>query len=619
LKSGSFMKKTLLSLVFLVVLTAPSYAEDMNLTTYYTAPLGSYDRLRLAPRNTEPTCNAALEGELYYDVNTGSIFLCDGTGTWIPVSSVWTHDAATDKAFLTNDDYDTDGVPTFVGLGTDAPVAHLHLSGSGAEAGEILLENTRNALASASVNFSDSDHATRYKMGEWDDIFFISAFDAPCNATGSLYITKEGRLGIGTETPESRLEIMCDDRPHINQDFINATGKGEILFYQDVTLLGGIGAHGPNYVDADLRNGLGITSNFPGSGSVAFRTTSTADGGIPLTRMLLNNDGDLGIGTTNPIARVDIRNGHTIFAYEAGTPHGSVHIAGTEPYLTFSDTDAPCRFDAWRMGAKGNNFLLAVEENDCANTTLERFFIEGGTGDMILGDLPIENPQTPDAQFHISNNGIGWPDDAFRVDDEANDPSPFSIDADGSVGIGTPFPSMPLHLKGDNATGGEMILQNTAVGGSVGVTFVNLNEPDDWKISVHGDYMDFVAHENRAAWRSVMTIRGNGNIGIGTMAPAATLDVVGAIFQRGIQLHSDYVFQDDYELESIEEHAAFMWKNKNLKAIPPKEIDEEGREVVNVGDMNRGIVEELEKLYIYMEQINERIKESREKLKKLSQ
>ena len=92
------------------------------------------------------------------------------------------------------------------------------------------------------------------------------------------------------------------------------------------------------------------------------------------------------------------------------------------------------------------------------------------------------------------------------------------------------------------------------------------------------------------------------------------LDVNGAIYQKGKALHADYVFESDYQLESIEEHAEFMWNNKHLKAIPKAKVDENGMEIVEVGAHRRGIVEELEKAHIYIEQLHQRLKAMEEKL-----
>ncbi len=104
-----------------------------------------------------------------------------------------------------------------------------------------------------------------------------------------------------------------------------------------------------------------------------------------------------------------------------------------------------------------------------------------------------------------------------------------------------------------------------------------------------------------------VVVKANGNVGIGTFKPKGKLDVNGSIFQRGGSLHADYVFENDYELESIKEHASFMWKNKHLSAIPKAKTDETGQEIVEVGAHRKGIVEELEKAHIYIEQLEKRI------------
>lgn len=112
-------------------------------------------------------------------------------------------------------------------------------------------------------------------------------------------------------------------------------------------------------------------------------------------------------------------------------------------------------------------------------------------------------------------------------------------------------------------------------------------------------------------------IRAAGGVGIGTTDPLGALDVNGTIYQRGIQIHADYVFEPDYVLESIEEHATFMWQNKHLKAIPEAKADENGREIIEVRAHRKGIVEELEKAHIYIEQLHEGMKEQQREIEAL--
>jgi hypothetical protein len=112
-------------------------------------------------------------------------------------------------------------------------------------------------------------------------------------------------------------------------------------------------------------------------------------------------------------------------------------------------------------------------------------------------------------------------------------------------------------------------------------------------------------------------ISSSGKVGIGTTNPQGKLDINGAIYQRGVQLHADYLFEPDYKMESIEEHARYMWKNKHLKAVPKVRKDENGLEIIEIGTHQRGILEELEKAHVYIEQLNNRIKELETKINEI--
>jgi hypothetical protein len=114
-----------------------------------------------------------------------------------------------------------------------------------------------------------------------------------------------------------------------------------------------------------------------------------------------------------------------------------------------------------------------------------------------------------------------------------------------------------------------------------------------------------------------VVVTGNGNVGIGTSSPAGRLDVNGSIYQRGSLLFADYVFSPEYKLESIEEHAEKMWREKHLPAVAAKKVDQDGQELVDIGAHQREILEELEKAHVYIQQLNERIGRLEEQLEKV--
>jgi hypothetical protein len=108
-----------------------------------------------------------------------------------------------------------------------------------------------------------------------------------------------------------------------------------------------------------------------------------------------------------------------------------------------------------------------------------------------------------------------------------------------------------------------------------------------------------------------MRITSSGDVGIGTTTPAGKLDVNGAIYQRGGVVHPDFVFEPAYQLETIEEHEAYMWENKHLPAVGKGRYDEQGRSIIEVGKQSASILEELEKAHLYIAQLNTELKNER--------
>jgi hypothetical protein len=192
------------------------------------------------------------------------------------------------------------------------------------------------------------------------------------------------------------------------------------------------------------------------------------------------------------------------------------------------------------------------------------------------------------------------------------------ITDNGYIGIGTEMPTTNLQIGGslgyqDNPTFAIQSSGNLNPVIQIGEEFgtkgrmIWLNTHD--KLA-----LDTEVAGTHYLWTLVLD---HGKVGIGTINPMGTLEVNGSIYQRGTLLHADYVFEPDYKLESIEEHAQHMWENKHLKAIPEAAVDESGQEIIDVGSHRRGIVEELEKAHIYIEQLNSHIKGLEERLAKL--
>ncbi|MDO8715991.1 MAG: hypothetical protein Q7J73_04195, partial [Dehalococcoidales bacterium] len=333
------------------------------------------------------------------------------------------------------------------------------------------------------------------------------------DSTGAskLFVRNDGNVGIGTMGPAELLHI---------------SGASGLSGATPVTLRlqstnDGTWANGANYARIDFANsdtsgGVGagtkariiayVEDGAFGSGGMAglqFQTTGDTIGG-PLdlaTRMTINRNGNVGIGTTSPSALLSVHGNSyvsgTSFFGGAITATSTLSVAGGRIYMPNTTATYNPYLSSTGQGIDlynhyGNALLTSVEGSNLLTVKLSKDFYNfytstiGGTENMLgFGGLTSSFPglkrSTTELQVRLAddsafgnfqagqgifngNVGIGttspWgklavenigSGNSFLVGDVANDSSPFVIDNAGNVGIGTTTPAYKLTVAGSGA------------------------------------------------------------------------------------------------------------------------------------------------------------------------
>jgi hypothetical protein len=101
---------------------------------------------------------------------------------------------------------------------------------------------------------------------------------------------------------------------------------------------------------------------------------------------------------------------------------------------------------------------------------------------------------------------------------------------------------------------------------------------------------------------NTLMLKGNGNVGVGTINPDSRLTVNGRIKCEEVvvivDVPADYVFNLDYKLMPLSEVGKYIKENKHLPNVPSaEEIKQNGWQV---GEMNNKLLEKVEELTLYL-------------------
>src|SRR5690606_21572868 len=259
--------------------------------------------------------------------------------------------------------------------------------------------------------------------------------------------------------------------------------------------------------------------------------------------------------------------------------------------------------------------------------------------------LNTNHPQNwPNVKYGFQN-AVNNPNTiAYSVTDATTNQDVFVVMGDGKTGIGTANPEGDLQVR----SGPTKLAVGSAAGKDLGwgTSYIGFNAVRTanytWKTSsdaannggsiIYGDIFGSILFATIPTLASSggggtgqsnitdldmknsvkLFIHRDGNVGIGTFAVnGAKLSVEGIIRARRVLVNADpwadYVFEPTYQLMTINQLEEYITTNKHLPNMPTaNEVEAKG---VDLGEINRVLVEKVEELTLYIIALNKRMEQ----------
>lgn len=411
-------------------------------------------------------------------------------------------------------------------------------------------------------------------------------------SSGDLYFNT-GNVGIGTNAPDMKLSVFSD-----NQRIAR-------LHYTGSTVISGFRTGRANsYADiVNLPTGFGIGS-------------CQLSGDLPLSTQNMdhidffidNASGNVGIGTTIPNSKLDVVSGGQQLKLLTGTNSSGyiLNIGLNDDGVNLSNTSALRGFNF--ANATGSLLNLQSNGNIGIGTTTPSAKLDVISGGQQIKLLTGTNSSGYILNVGLNDDGVNLTNTSsirgFNFSNAAG--SLLKMQSNGNIGIGTTTPSSKLDL----VSGGQQLKLLTGTNSSDYILNIGLND-DGVNLTNTSSVRGFNFSN---ATGSLLRIASNGNIGIGT-TPTAKLSVAGRVNAEELLLEdvqgADFVFEEDYDLRSLEETEEFIKANKHLPEIPSAaEMAEEGLEIKTMNILLLQKVEELTLHLIRMEKEIQTLKAS---------
>jgi hypothetical protein len=448
------------------------------------------------------------------------------------------------------------GSSGFVGIGTTSPSAKLHVSGSSTALGGLfngrLFVGTTTGVGqdfvsvkfnsggtySQAINIVDSNSsasgAAYLVLRKSDDTYIgnirRSSTDNAIYVGGNSYlalgsgdtervrIDSSGNVGIGTTSLTAKLQIASTN----NQAAIYTTGATTGFTYLQIQNSGG-----SNYFGMSDSNGA-FWSTTP---YTSYHATIGTAANIPLTfttnnliRMLLDNSGNLGIGTVSPATKLEV---YGVVRITESASGGILQMQAGSSALDFASTFYGGTYRPFTFTNGGSERMRIQSDGNVGIGTSSPSFpltVNGKIGGTLYAASYI--------QFPSSGGDAGNTIIAANDDVKIGYTQTFIVKQSGNVGIGTSSPTYVLDVNSANDSairirnGAGSANNGLALAVGSGTPWLDITEGAEFRIKGN-------TYANLGTWNSgnntKILINSSGNVGIGTTSPACKLDVVGTI------------------------------------------------------------------------------------------
>jgi hypothetical protein len=395
----------------------------------------------------------------------------------------------------------------------------------------ILTQNGGNALAVASnMNLGWSSIALGSGPMGQPDTYFARAAAGSITTPGNLGIgttltvgglaVMNGNVGIGTWSPTAAFELVGNHATGIGLARFKSTG-GTAQLTLDTT---GSGDTAIRLLD----NGATVG----GLGSVhATGNLSLLDSTLNSERLSVTPSGNVGIGTTTPVAGLAVMNGNV--GIGTWSPTAKLQVVGTVNATAFVGDGSGLTgagSGGWTDGGT-NVFTSTTTDNVAIGTTTPSATLEVVKTAAGTAPFMVSSTATKDGDLFIVTS-----DGRIGIGTTLTSTAGVTFNS-GFVGIGTWSPRETLEVSGNSAGGAgyvRMAINNPTVGSNgtsfryyngntLGAAIVYNNVDGQFELNAQaaGSYTTM-----QTASVERLRISSTGNIGIGTTAPVGALTVM---------------------------------------------------------------------------------------------